>query len=422
MKINKTIWRVLGPLAIAAVLVLGLLLLPFSFGTPSQSTMSKAATSLSDNVLKGQRIKNAAAKDNYVPFIGSSELLRMDSFHPSVLAQKYHRDYTPFLLGKAGTQSLTHFLSMNAMTNMTGKKAVVIISPQWFVKQGVNKNMFDFFYSPAQVAYFVEHAKNNTADRYAASRMLDFPSGSSDGTVEDALKNIALGKPITGYQRAYITDFKANMLDHEDALFSQIAPGSNQATIDKAAKALPADYNFGTLDQLAIKIGKKETAGNPYEIKNSFYNQRVKSHIKRLKDSQENFDYRYSPEFSDFQLLLNTMAKKKMDVMFVIPPINARWADYTGLDMNMINDFTRKIEYQLRSQGFDHILDLTQDGAEPYFMEDTIHIGWRGWLKMDQSVAPFLKDLKADPQHYKMNNHFYTKDWQNAKAPVKVDY
>ncbi len=107
--------------------------------------------------------------------------------------------------------------------------------------------------------------------------------------------------------------------------------------------------------------------------------------------------------------------------MFVIPPINARWADYTGLDMNMINDFTRKIEYQLRSQGFEHILDLTQDGAEPYFMEDTIHIGWRGWLKMDQSVAPFLKDLKADPQHYKMNNHFYTKSWQNAKAPVKVD-
>jgi len=418
---KKTLWRVLGPLALAAVLVLGLLLAPFTFGSPNQATLSKAATSLSNNILKGQRVKNAAMQDNYVPFIGSSELSRMDSFHPSVLAQKYHRNYIPFLMGTAGTQSLTHFLSMDALQNVTGKKAVVIVSPQWFVQRGVRRNMFDYFYSPSQVAYFLDHAKNNTADRYAAARLLDFPSSESDGTVEDALKNVALGYPMTSFQKTYVQKIKTTMLDHQDALFSQLFVNSNQGTIDKAAKQLPSTYDVANLDKLATKIGASETNENPFEIKNSFYNERVKRSIKNLKDSQVNFDYTKSPEFSDFQLLLNTFAKKHMEVMFVIPPINQRWANYTGLDLNMIDAFTRKIEYQLRSQGFNHVLDLTQDGSEPYFMEDTIHIGWRGWLKMDQSVAPFLKDPKASAVQYKLNNHFYTKSWQNAPAPIQPE-
>src|SRR5699024_11943745 len=51
-----------------------------------------------------------------------------------------------------------------------------------------------------------------------------------------------------------------------------------------------------------------------------------------------------------------------------ISPINARWAKYTGLRMSMINDFNQKIKYQLQKQGFNNIVDLTNDGKEPYFM------------------------------------------------------
>ena len=107
--IGKILWRGLGPLLIAVILVAALMLVPFKFGRSSQATIRQAASSMSANVLKGETIKNEAMAENYVPFIGSSELSRMDAFHPSVLAQKYHRDYRPFLMGMAGTQSLTHF-------------------------------------------------------------------------------------------------------------------------------------------------------------------------------------------------------------------------------------------------------------------------------------------------------------------------
>lgn len=56
---------------------------------------------MSPNILLGQRIKDQALQAGYVPFMGSSELSRMDAFHPSVLAAKYDRDYR-LLLGRLG--------------------------------------------------------------------------------------------------------------------------------------------------------------------------------------------------------------------------------------------------------------------------------------------------------------------------------
>ena len=61
--------------------------------------------------------------------------------------------------------------------------------------------------------------------------------------------------------------------------------------------------------------------------------------------------------------------------------------------MKMIAQFDKKIQYQLKSQGFNNVLDLTQDGGKDYFMTDTIHLGWRGWLAVDQKVDPFLTCL-----------------------------
>ncbi|KMO60897.1 cytochrome C552, partial [Lacticaseibacillus rhamnosus] len=389
----------------------------FKFGRSSQATIRQAASSMSANVLKGETIKNEAMAENYVPFIGSSELSRMDAFHPSVLAQKYHRDYRPFLMGMAGTQSLTHFLSINALTHVEGKKAVMVLSPQWFVPGGVRKAQFDYFYSPAQMTTFLLHANpNSEADRFAARRLLQFPSTDSDRTVNEALKNIAAGQKLSDGQYWYLKQVKDPMADHQDALFSRLFLNNNQPQLDKAAKTLPSTYDVDDLDGLATRMGMQETTNNPFELKNDFYTKRVKRNMPKLKGSQATWSYVKSPEYSDLQLVLNTFAKKHMEVLFVIPPINAKWAAFTGLDLGMIQNTVTKMKYQLQTQGFNHVLDLSQDGAQPYFMEDTIHIGWRGWLKMDQTVRPFLKTTKAAPVHYKLNDQFYTKHWQQQSA------
>ncbi|MFD1671729.1 D-alanyl-lipoteichoic acid biosynthesis protein DltD [Agrilactobacillus yilanensis] len=421
MKRRRRLWQIFGPLIVAAVAITMIMVLPISFKQANSKTVEKAATSLSANVLKGESLKDQAmsSSGNYVPFIGSSELSRMDPFHPSILAKKYHRDYQPLLLGAPGTQSLTHFFSVNGMSaSLRNKKAVVIISPQWFVRKGVQPNMFSFYYSPLQTTTFLEHAKNNAMDRYAAKRLLQMPSGTSDSIIHQALLQVAVGLPLTNFQKFYIQDIKGNALKTQDDVFSRLFLKDRERYIQKGLKHLPSKYNFTELDDLAGQLGAGETGSNPFEVKDSFYSRRIEPLEPKLKGSQRHFNYQYGPEYSDFQLLLNKFSQLHMDVLFVIPPVNYRWAEYTGLPQKTLRNFDRKITYQLRSQGFNNIDDMTNDDKEDYFMQDTIHLGWRGWLDLDQEVKPFLETTKAAPQNYQIKQHFYTKAWQ--KTPAKA--
>ncbi|MCH4171830.1 MAG: D-alanyl-lipoteichoic acid biosynthesis protein DltD [Lactobacillus sp.] len=423
MKLGRKLWQIFGPLIVAAVAILIIMLLPANSRPVSKDTLYKASNSLSANVLKGEELKNQAfSSGNYVPFIGSSELSRIDPFHPSVLAEKYDRGYTPFLLGAPGTQSLTHFFSVQGMSqSLKHKKAVVIISPQWFVRRGARPNMFGFYYSPLQATSFLEGAKDNETDRYAAYRLLQMPSGKSDTVVHSALLQVAAGLPLTDFQKFYLKNIKGNILKNQDNFFSRFSIRDRNNAITSGEERLPSDYNFTVLDDLATQLGKGETKSNDFEIKDSFYKRQLKPVEAKLQNSQTHFNYEFGPEYSDFQLLLSEFNRLHMKVLFVIPPVNQRWADYTGLPNTTLQNFDRKITYQLRSQGFNNIRDMSADGAQDYFMQDTIHLGWRGWLDMDQSVRPFLKHTTVKSIHYKMDDHFYTKSWQQAPASSVPD-
>ena len=71
----------------------------------------------------------------------------------------------------------------------------------------------------------------------------------------------------------------------------------------------------------------------------------------------------------------------------------------------------------MQSQGFKNIADFSRDGDKAYFMQDTIHMGWNGWLAMDKAVNPFLTEKQSKP-NYQINKQFLSKKWANyTKEP-----
>ena len=151
---------------------------------------------------------------------------------------------------------------------------------------------------------------------------------------------------------------------------------------------------------------------NPFKIKDSFYRSRIQFNLKRLANSQKKFDYRQSQQYADLQAVLAEFARQKTDVLFVIQPVNQRWANYTGLSNDMYYQSVDKVKKQLTSQGFNKIADLSHDGAKNYFMQDTIHLGWNGWVTADEYIKPFLEG-GYKPTNYHINNNYLSKDWQN---------
>ncbi len=407
---------IFGPVVLAFGLVAALLFIPLPHGRFSQATVQEAAVSMSPNVMLGESIKQQALAGQYVPFMGSSELSRMDAFHPSVLAAKYDRSYRPFLLGAPGTQSLTHYLDdQSFIRHYRGRKLVFIISPQWFTPTGVMPAAFDFYYSPQQAIVFLQHAKpKQAADRYAAKRMLRLAPAKSHSNIREGLLDVAAGQTLGRGLRARLR-WQAQMLHNEDLLFSRFAIRSHYQRVEAGMRQLPAHATAKQLDALAAKAGKRATSSNDFGIDNHFFKKRLGGNkLAKLQGKQARFDYRRSPEYNDFQLLLTQFAQNHIQVQFVIPPINQKWAHYTGLREPMIAQTTKKLKRQLHTQGFDHVLDLSQAGSRPYFMEDTIHLGWRGWVAVDQAVKPFLTKPQATPR-YRINNYYLTKAWANAQ-------
>ncbi|WP_203637358.1 D-alanyl-lipoteichoic acid biosynthesis protein DltD [Levilactobacillus wangkuiensis] len=413
----KRLLRIFGPLILAAILVFAVLAMPVTWGFShvSAARERQAAVSLSPNVLRGKHMKEQALKDGYVPFFGSSEWSRFDPMHPSVLAQKYKRSYRPFLLGARGSQSLTqYFVMQNIQGELRNKKAVFVISPQWFVKNGTRKDAFGFYYSQLQTAEWLTHFRHDAIDKYAAQRLLQMPAANSDHFIYAALQRVAKGERLTDFQRFYLQTRK-NMLTQEDQFFSGIdLPSQNLNRVNQQAKKLPTHYSYSALDRLGGQLGKAATGDNRFHISDKFYKQGLKKELKtgNLKNFQKNLSYTKSPEFADFQLCLDQFSRLNTNVLFIIPPINARWQKYTGLSATMLKQFDQKIHYQLQSQGFNNIVDLSNKGNVPYFMTDTIHLGWRGWLAVDQRVNPFLSKQQPQP-HYAINDKFYSKQWQN---------
>lgn len=410
----KRLALIFGPVIAAAALVLGVMFIgPINKQKHNSALEQQAAVSLSPTVFRQAYLKNMALSDpnhRFVPFFGSSEWNRMDAFHPAVMALAYNRPYQPFLLGQKGAEALTQYFGMQQIVkNMRNKQAVFFVSPQWFTKVDQQSAAFQFYFSKSQALSFLKEQTGSPADQYAAKRLIQtYP----DVPYKDLIQKVANGQKLSNLDQHQV-NLQMNIHANEDAFFARVNIGNNlKKRVLPKIKELPQPYDINTLEAKATALGEAQTQNNRFDILDRFFTHRIGSSFASLKGAQAKFNYTQSTEYSDFQLDLNQLAKTNTNVIFVIPPVNSKWAKYTGLNEKMYQATVQKIKYQLTSQGFNHILDLSKRGNEPFFMEDTIHLGWRGWLAFDEGVAPFLSKPQAQPK-YQLNNDFISERWNN---------
>ena len=417
----KRLWLIFGPIFVAGLLVF--LLICFYPSSPSHNLMEEkySAASVSTESFKERSQKVRALTDpdmRFIPFFGSSEWNRFDNMHPAVLAEKYNRSYRPYFLGQAGAASLSQYFGMQQITSeLENKQAVFVISPQWFTKEDHDPTIFQTYFNNDQLTAFLENQSGDAASQFAANRLLkQNPGISLKGIVEKLAKN----EQLSEFDQTMIKA-SAGFNEKQAALFGQFSIRGRLSYKDQVEKYLgnlPDQFSYEELEAIARKEGEENTTNNDLGVDNHFYNNQLKKDLKKWEGSQKNFNYLKSPEYNDLQLVLDQFAKSKVNVLFVFQPVNKKWMDYTGLSEEMYQHTVEKIRYQLESQGFTNIADFSKDGDEPYFVKDTIHIGWLGWLAFDKVVNPFLSNPTTAP-NYQMNNRFFSQDWANYDGNIK---
>ena len=417
----KRLWLIFGPVFVAGLLVF--LLICFYPSSPSHNLMEEkySAASISAESFKERSQKVRALTDpdmRFVPFFGSSEWMRFDSMHPAVLAEKYDRSYRPYFMGQAGAATLSQYFGIQQITSeLENKQAVFVISPQWFTKEDHDPTIFQTYFNNDQLTAFLENQSGDAASQYAANRLLKQNPGVS---MKSIVEKLAKGEKLSEFDQSMI-NISSQLNEKQSALFGQFSIRGRlryKDHVEKYLSSLPDQFSYEELENIARKEGEENTTNNDLGVDNHFYNTKLKKDWKKWEGSQKNFNFLKSPEYNDLQLVLDQFAKSKVNVLFVFQPVNKKWMDYTGLSEEMYQHTVEKIRYQLESQGFTNIADFSKNGGDPYFVKDTIHIGWLGWLAFDKVVNPFLSNPTTAP-NYQMNDRFFSQDWADYDGNIK---
>ena len=417
----KRLWLIFGPLFLASFLVL--LLIYFYPGNQSHNLLEEkhSAAAISTESFKERSQKIRALSDpnmRFIPFFGSSEWIRFDSMHPAVLAEKYNRSYRPYFLGQAGAASLNQYFGMQQiLPEIENKQAVFVISPQWFTEEDYEPAFFQNYFNNDQLTAFLENQSGDTAAKHAAIRLLkQNPNVALKGIVQKLSK----GEELSEVDQVAINIF-ARFNERQASLFGQFSIRGKlkyKEHVENYLKDLPDQFSYQELEKIARKDAETNTTNNDMGMENHFYTTQIKKDLKKLKGSQKTHTYLKSLEYNDLQLVLTQFSKSKVNPIFIIPPVNKKWMDYAGLREDMYQQTVQKIRYQLESQGFTNIADFSKNGGDPYFIKDTIHLGWLGWLAFDKAVDPFLSNPTPAPT-YHLNERFFSKDWATYDGDVK---
>ncbi|AFQ15695.1 D-alanyl-lipoteichoic acid biosynthesis protein DltD [Bacillus thuringiensis] len=384
-----------GPLLLALFLFFGMLVIPLHYLPPlvNEQKVEDATTSLKKEMFQGIVLQQKMLKDQkYLPMYGSSEFSRLDVYHPSNYFKVNNQGFTPFLVGRGGTQSLIHVLSLAAlMDNLEGRKIVFVLSPQWFVKEGLDELHFAPNFSSQQAYHFLfNHELQPEIKKEIAKRLLEFKIVQKDKMLKNSLEGIVYNDTIHSV-KAMISKPSAylyrNILDRKDLIMSMFYISPRKANVDPTLRSLA----FEKILNHAENTGKMESNSNTFGIVNHYYNKNIKNKLDNLKGFRAHESYKESPEYKDLQLLLDILKQKKAKPLFISIPFNGPWYDYAGVPKERRDEYYNKIHEQIKKAGFP-IVDFSNHEYDKFFLKDTIHIGWKGWVYFNEEIKKFYQN------------------------------
>ncbi|MGN9867057.1 D-alanyl-lipoteichoic acid biosynthesis protein DltD [Bacillus swezeyi] len=377
-----------GPIILAFLLFFTMILIPNSWLAPlvPKDRVATSATELNPMMFQGTYLQGKMLEDpKYLPIYGSSELSRLDEFHPSNYFKVNKQGFTPYLVGKGGSQSLIHTINFAAHANqLKGKKMVFIISPQWFQKKGSDESHFAPNFSALQAYDLLFNQDIDSGlKKKIIKRMLKYDAVKNDALLaslfraelnQDRLTLSLLTPAAKGYK---------SILEKKDIYYSMVEGKGPKRTISESVK----NKSWDELKHMAEKLGEKESRNNKFKMTNGVF-KKMKPKLAKLKGHNKKMNYAKSVEFIDFQMMLDVLKESGADPLFISVPVHGKFYDYTGFPKKGRTDYYAKIKKQIETEGF-QVADLTNHEYDPYFLKDSLHLGWKGWVYVDKEIETY---------------------------------
>ncbi len=310
------------------------------------------------------------------------------------LSKSMHQEI--MAVGAGYYQSLFHATALAALEGKLAKRKVaLLVSPQWFRKSGVKDK-----------AYASRFAEENYIDMLRSSAISEKTKHYIAERTDELLQvDEATRKRAARYNREYLAGTASAADRLVNRWYLHFLEEKNQTMIarDIAVTALTGglrdtpqtdETDFAVLAQKAQEdAAKVET--NEFYVEDDYYQAHITNRLDKVKDQGIKTGYTKSPEYDDLRCFLDVCRETGIEPLLVIIPVNGYWYDYIGFDKENRDTYYANIR-QIAKDYDVEVADFSDKEYEPYFMEDTVHIGWKGWVETSEAILRFAKEEKAD--------------------------
>ncbi|WP_317949173.1 D-alanyl-lipoteichoic acid biosynthesis protein DltD, partial [Rossellomorea marisflavi] len=220
-------------------------------------------------------------------------------------------------------------------------------------------------------------------------RMMSYNTVKNDTLVYELYDAYLHDKTATYHGLSAVSNLYGKVLEKKDLYYSLFTISSAR----RNASTKVEGQSWDALMKMADRTGEHHTQDSRFNIDDKVYKKQARE-IAAKKGKNTDHSYGESKEYDDFQLLMDVLKQSKAEPLFVILPVNGEYYDYTGFPKKGRDDYYKRITAQIADNGFAYS-DYSDHEYDPYFLKDTIHIAWKGWVYLDRDIDSFVKTGKA---------------------------
>lgn len=335
-----------------------------------------------------------------VPVFGSSEIQhgRNTKFHPAqVFADT---QFQPMLIGAGYYQSLNHAITLASLGDqVTSKKAVLLLAPQWFRGHGVKAEAFASRFSEIQFLHMLDNSQiSGETKQYLIDR--------TQVLLEKDPKTLARVKQYAGeasgqklsiWEKTSMGIYKSFLREKD---LCQTVMAEEMARIPSAEAArghLMEEPDWSTYEQEAQKMGEAQEQ-NPYYMEPKAWKKKEALIRKgKVKRDQVTDGYKSREETEDLKAFLAVCREMEIQPLVVMLPVNGYWFDYTGYGEEARAKYYGRIRTLLEDEQVSYV-DLSGEEYTKYFFEDGIHPSGKGWTRINEILYQFYQEDRTQAE------------------------
>ncbi|MGN1043637.1 MAG: D-alanyl-lipoteichoic acid biosynthesis protein DltD [Acutalibacteraceae bacterium] len=338
---------------------------------------------------KGIKILNKASSENDILIFGSSELNNGDSSQsPANMFPNSKSPYDVCLVGEAGTQSLLHAIKIGAIdTDLSNRKIVFMVSPQWFFGDNIDDSAYRYNFSKLQFYKFMANSNiNNSTKTKVCKRNAELLQNEISLNSEFLYSHLHSDKNffsgiVSWMFKPYFLLYK-KILELKDKHTTCHALKNFKDNSSSEIKSIDWQKEKNAVEEM----GKIYYNSNDLKISDEYYFESLGGTTENLRGMYKDMKVLDSPEFTDFEIILEVFKDLKIKPYIIIVPANGYFYDIAELNQEKRFSLYDKVCSKIKKFGFDY-LDLRNSEYEPYFFKDVIHLSPKGWLYVNEKIT-----------------------------------